>query len=496
MRISMKGISLFAASLVAFLGSSTLLGQSPNSKMPEKIERKIDRVMNGLLPETGIRNRYAPKVSLEEQMAHYHTPGASIAIIKDYKIEWARGFGVKEWGKRDPVTETTLFQAGSISKPIFAVAVMCLVQEGKLDLDEDVNHYLTSWKVPPSGNWQPRVTFRQILSHSAGFTVHGFPGYVRSAKLPTLVDILNGQPPSNTARIEVNILPGVQLRYSGGGITAAQQLVVDVLGQPFPRIMRELVLDPLNMEHSTYEQPLPVKWEGLAATAHPFNNNPVEGKWHVYPEMAAAGLWTTPSDLARAGIELQLALRGESNRVLSAEKVRQMLTPGIDEEIGIGFFLSGEGKTNRFGHNGADEGFVAQMTVYKDTGLGAVVMLNSNEGFPMLNEIERAIAREYEWPGYFPEDKETMKVPPEVLKTYVGEYTGKSGFHCTVTIEKGSLFLKTAGQSPIELRPETEQKFGLTGLNAEISFERTDKGEVKSLILQQEGKQTLAERQR
>jgi hypothetical protein len=234
----------------------------------------------------------------------------------------------------------------------------------------------------------------------------------------------------------------------------------------------------------------------MAATAHAFNNNPVEGKWHVYPEMAAAGLWTTPSDLARAGIELQLALKGESSGVLSTEKVRQMLTPGIDEEIGIGFFLSGEGKSSRFGHGGVDEGFVAQMTMYKDTGLGAVVMLNSNEGFPMLNEIERSIAREYEWPDYFPENKETAKVAPEVLKTYVGEYTAKSGVHCNVTIDKSSLFLKITGQSPIELRPETERKFGLAGLNAEVSFEKDDKGELKSMILHQEGKQTLAERQR
>src|SRR5262249_22335672 len=159
------------------------------------------------------------------------------------------------------------------------------------------------------------------------------------------------------------------------------------------------------MKHSTYEQPLPESWAGAAATAHPSKNRPVDGKWHVYPEMAAAGLWTIPSDLARAGIELQRALKGESNGVLSAETVRQMVTPGISEEIGIGFLLEGKDKAARFGHGGWDEGFVAHMQVYKENGMGAVIMVNSNEGFPIQDEIERAIAREYEWPGYFPEEK-------------------------------------------------------------------------------------------
>src|SRR6266404_1836523 len=251
-------------------------------------------------------------------------------------------------------------------------------------------------------------------------TVHGFPGYLRSEKLPSVLEILDGRPPANTARIEVNIVPGTQVRYSGGGITVAQQLVVDVLGKPFPRIMRELVLDPSGMKHSTYEQPLPRSWQDSAATAHPYKNHPLDGKWHVYPEMAAAGLWTTPSDLARAGIELQLALKGESNCVLSAETASRMLTPGIEEEIGIGFFLSGTGRVVRFGHSGWDEGFVAEMTMYKETGSGAVIMINSNEGNPMLYEIERAIAREYDWTGYFPEEKKSVTPSDGTLARFMG----------------------------------------------------------------------------
>jgi CubicO group peptidase (beta-lactamase class C family) len=479
--------------LVVFIFAS---GVSPSSKPANDTERRIERVVNGLLPEAAFRNRYGPKATLKNRMAYYHTPGVSIAVIHNYRIEWARGFGVREQGTSDPVTETTVFQAGSISKPIFALAVMRLVQEGKLDLDEDVNRYLKSWKVPPNGSWQPRITLRQLLSHSAGLTVHGFPGYRRREKLPSVLDILNGEPPSNTARIEVNILPGVQFRYSGGGTTVAQQLVVDLLSQPFPQIMRTLVLGPLDMERSTYEQPLPEGWAGWAATAHPSKGKPLEGKWHVYPEMAAAGLWTTPSDLARAGIELQLALKGEGKRFLATDRVTQMLTAGVDETIGLGFFLSGKDKAVRFGHGGWDEGFVAEMTMYKDLGMGSVIMINSNEGARIIREIERAIAKEYEWPGYFPEEKLASKLASDLLGAYVGEYVGKAGFQCTLTQQNGTLYLKAADQAPIELHPESHAKFFATILNAEVTFNKSENGEVKSLTLQQAGKQITAERKR
>jgi CubicO group peptidase (beta-lactamase class C family) len=489
----MKSILLLALSLTWFLHCGFVSAQS-SAPTPNEVERRIENVINGLLPETALDNQYGPKGSLTNRMAYYHTPGVSIAVVKDFKIDWARGFGVKEWGKRNPVTETTLFEAGSISKPIFAMAVMRLVQEGKLDLDKDANGYLTSWKIPPNGSWQPHVTLRQLLSHSAGMTVHGFPGYLRSEKIPTVLDILDGRLPANTARIEVNIVPGTQVRYSGGGITVGQQLVVDVLGQPFPGIMRELILDPVGMKHSTYEQPLPRSWQGSAATAHPYKDHPLDGKWHVYPEMAAAGLWTTASDLARAGIQVQLALKGDSNCVLSRETATAMLTPGIDEEIGIGFFLSGKGRNVRFGHSGWDEGFVAELTMYKETGDGAVIMINSNEGDPMLYEIERAIAREYNWGGYFEDEKKSVALSDDTLGRFVGTYTNKAGFEYSIIHENGHVLFRPPGQLPIEVYPQSGTNFFMKVLNAEITFDVTKDGQVKVLKLQQEGRTFSAER--
>jgi CubicO group peptidase (beta-lactamase class C family) len=249
-------------------------------------------------------------------MNHYRVYGASVAVIHNDQIASAEGFGVCEAGKPEPVTPETLFQAASISKFVVAVAVLRLVEAGLLHLDEDVNAYLTSWKIPAKGDWQPRVTLRQLLSHSAGLTVHGFPGYPQGHPLPTTVQVLNGEAPANTPPVEVDIPPGLQNRYSGGGTTVVQQILVDVLRQPFPQIAREWVLDPAGMTHSTYEQPIPLDQYPNVASAHPLAD-PIAGRFHTYPEMAAAGLWTTASDLARFALAFQRARAGKPGAILS-----------------------------------------------------------------------------------------------------------------------------------------------------------------------------------
>ena len=451
-------------------------------------------MITGLLPTTAFDDHYAPKVSLMERMAFYHTPGVSIAVINDFRIEWARGFGVKEWGKSEPVIDTTLFQAGSIGKPIFAMAAMRLVQQGKLNLDEDVNHYLTSWKVPPTGSWQPRVTLRQLLSHTAGFTAHGFLGYEAKDKLPTLVDVIEGRTPAQTPPLQINIMPGTQFRYSGGGITVAQQTVEDVVHQPLPGVVRDLVLDPLEMKHSTYEQPLPKSWQREAATSHPWKNHPIVGKWYVHPENAAAGFWTTPTDLARATLEIQLAVKGNSNCILTAQNAAEMITPRADQPVGIGFFSWGRGENAMFGHTGKNEGAEAFLLAYKKGGKGAVVMINSNVGSPLIEEIQRAFAREYQWPEFLPHEKKSIVVSSNILQSYVGEYTSKAGLKFSVAHEKGILLMRCADQPPVELRPVSETKFFISMLNSEVTFDRNEKSEATHLNLFQEGVRISAQR--
>jgi len=292
----------------------------------------------------------------------------------------------------------------------------------------------------------------------------------------------------------VNILPGVQFRYAGGGTTVAQQLVTDVVGKPFPRIMRELVLDPLGMKDSTYEQPLPPDRAAAASTAHPWKSRPLPGRWHIYPEMAAAGLWTTAADLARAGIELQKTLRGDPPRLLKRETIAEMLKPQVGENMGIGFFLKGKDADVQFQHGGWDEGFVAAATFYRDRGMGAVIMINSNEGNPLLEEIMNAIAREYSWPGYFPPTPATATIAQSAMDALAGEYETPSKLVLKVTRLGEGLLLTAGSQPPLALVPESETSFRLEPLNGKVTFEKDDQGRGRKLTLEQEGRPTVAER--
>lgn len=349
-------------------------------------------------------------------MAFYKTPGVSIAVINDGKLEWARGYGVLEAGINNPVTATTLFQACSISKPIAAMAALHLVEQGKLDLDEDVNQKLRSWKIPQSEfTRENKVTLRRLLSHTAGTTVSGLRGYAVDEPLPTLLQILDGVKPANSDPIRIDTVPGTQWRYSGGGFLVLQQLLIDVQRKPFPELMRELVLQKLEMKQSTYEQPLPPKLRAQTAKGHQENGEKVNGDWFIYPEMAAGGLWTTPSDLARVVIELQRTKAGRSHRVLSRRMVNEMLSGQMQNfpvatvserygrpisNQGLGFRLEGEGRSARFSHHGGNTGYRCFIVAYNELGQGAIVMTNSDNGFELVQEIIRSIAKEYGWPDY------------------------------------------------------------------------------------------------
>ena len=360
------------------------------------------------------------------QMARRHIRGLSLAIIQDGRVVVARGYGITDDSSRTRVTPSTLFQAGSISKPVAALGVLHLVEAGRLTLDEDVNARLTTWHVPDNTfTSTEKVTLRRILSHSAGLTVHGFPGYDRNVPRPTLVQVLDGAPPANTAPIRVDTTPGAIWRYSGGGFTVMQQLMIDVTGIPFPRYMQQAVLDPIGMTNSSYEQPQPAARAARTAAGYYADLSAVRARWHVYPEMAAAGLWTTPTDLARFAIEIQRTLAGHGHSVISPAMARQYLTVQ-KAPSGLGIIVQDTGAMLNFSHGGRDEGFDAQLTAFAGTGQGAVIMINANDDSRFMGRLLDFIARAWSWPRTGPDNgapaaTRGRPVPAAVLR-YAGYF--------------------------------------------------------------------------
>jgi CubicO group peptidase (beta-lactamase class C family) len=467
--------------------SHPLRAQEPSSL--ERIRHIQDKIIQ---TPVLIKGEPVPTASLASRMEALRVAGVSIAVIRGGKIEWARGFGVTKAGG-SPVTPDTLFQAASISKPVSAMAVLRLVQSGKLNLDVDVNQYLKSWKVPENSfTRETKVTLRGLLTHTAGMTVHGFAGYASDASVPALVEILNGEKPANSGAIRVDTKPGTNWRYSGGGYVVAQQLLQDVTGEPFPKLMRDTVLGPIGMTRSTYEQPLPK--DRLAEAAMPYRDNgePVSGGPHIYPEMAPAGLWTTPSDLARYAIEVQRSLAGTSTRVLSAAMTREMLTPGLNHQ-GLGPGIGGSAKRPYFTHGGANEGYRCNLVAYND-GDGVIIMTNSDSGGQLAAEILRTIAHEYGWPDFAPVERVMTKVDPKILDRYTGAYRLNASMAIQITREDGQLFQQASGQGRAPIYPQSEREFFLKQRDAQISFEVDANGQATELILRQNGAEQRATR--
>ena len=454
---------------------------------PADVLARIERVKNGLLLPVAIQGRPPQPMNLAERLAHHKVPGVGVAVIDGGRIDWSRGFGVTAEGG-GPVTATTLFQAASISKPVAAMAALRLAQDGRLDLDADVNGYLKVWKIPANElTEKKKVTLRGLLSHTAGTTIHGFPGYAAGAAVPSVVQVLDGEKPANTRPVRVDIVPGSRHRYSGGGYTVLQQLLVDVTGEPFPDLMQRLVLGPIGMSRSTYQQPLPAARRGEAAQPHDGAGRPVPGGPHTYPELAAAGLWTTPEDLARFAIELQKALAGEQKRVLAPATAKQMLTPPLGS-YALGLGVDGSDEALRFSHGGSNAGFRCQLVAYAGTGRGAVVMTNGDRGAALASEIVRSIAREYGWPDFKPRERAVAEVDPAVYDAYVGTYELRPGNRVEVRREGGTLFLTPPGEARRELLPEAKDRFFALHQDLEFRFE------ADALVISGGGQETRAKK--
>lgn len=443
---------------------TVILFVSCKNEKPAKLDAEIKAIENGLMPAIQIKGEPLKQFSLTERMDHYKVPGVSIAVVRNGKLHWAKGYGVANTETGQEVDAYTLFQAGSISKPLAALSALKLAEEGIIDLDEDVNNYLKNWKV--SGNEftkDEKVTLRRLLTHTAGMTVHGFPGYLQGDTFPSVETVLNGK--GNTPAILVDTVPGSIWRYSGGGYTVMQKLVEDVSGVTFEEFMDENILQPLGMSNSTYEQPLPAARHASASAAYDNEGKIIDGLWHNYPEKAAAGLWTTPSDLAKYCLEIQQILSGKKEGILSEGMVADMLTKHKND-WGLGPALKNEGDSLIFQHGGKNAGFTNNMVSFARQGDAVIIMTNADNGGRLNGELLRGISGYYNWGISDPVIIETIELASEDLKKFTGiyQYTdqvpGVGDYKVEIKIEHDKLtVIDTNENARFDLIPLEELKF-------------------------------------
>lgn len=417
------------------------------------VAERIKRIENGLQPNLQITGDSIPNFNIEERLKELGIPGVSIAVLNKGEIEWSKGYGMADSAENRIVTDKTMFLAGSISKPVAALRAHQLAEDDLIHLDSNVNMYLTSWKVPENEfTINEKVTTRRILNHTAGLTVWGFPGYDKGDTIPSVVEVLDGK--GNTDSVRVYKEPGESWMYSGGGYTIMQLMITDLEKRNFPDIMQENVLNPLGMMTSTFENPLPEKYHSIAATGYRTNGDEVEGKWPIYPEMAAAGLWTTPSQLILWAKEIQEIQQNGKDGILKKATVDAMLTAGMNDH-GLGPGVN----EHTYGHGGADEGFRARLVVWKDFPIAVVIMVNSDNG-SIIQEIMLAIAEEYDLPGIEPRVRTVAEQTEAERLRFVGNYEFDELGPASLTIKENGLELNAGFlDEPILILPENDSTF-------------------------------------
>ena len=422
-----------------------------------QIQSEINAIENSLIKNIQIKDSIK-EFNILERMEFYKVPGVSIAVVENGKIKWAKGYGYANTETGTKVNANTLFQAGSISKPLSALAALKLFEDDSLDLNKNVNDYLKNWQIPENKFTKTKkITLEKLLTHTAGMTVHGFPGYKQTDDFPEIIDVLNGK--GNTPKIVVDTIPGSIWRYSGGGYTVMEKVIEDVSGLSFDEYMSKNILLPIGMKNSTYQQPIPKIWQNNISAAYDGNGKLIKGLWNNYPEQAAAGLWTTASDLALYCIEIQDIIQGKKDGILTKKTVDRMLTKHKND-WGLGPSLENEKDTLIFGHGGKNAGFTNDLKSYAYKGNAVVVMTNADNGGELISEIKNAVSKFYNWSISQPKTIEVIELSSVDLKQYLGKYELKEqNLILEVQFKGNQLVITNTPIGNLILLPMTNIKF-------------------------------------
>lgn len=493
--IMQPNIYKLLTSILFLLNLTIVSAQIPSSKTnySKEVEDLIRQTEENLL-RVKYKIKDKPGTSLQERMSNYNIKGLTIAVINDYKIEWAKGYGWADVNEKRPVTPNTLFEPGSISKSLNAMGALKLVQENKIDLNADINNYLQSWKFPyDTTAHNKKITLAHLLSHTAGLGVHGFPGYFMGDSFPSIPQVLDGKRPANTQAVRSMWEPGLRYEYSGGGTMISQLIQMDLTHQAYDKYIYENVLKPIGMANSFYTQPPPFSKKQLLATGYRANGDEIKGKYPVLIEQAAGGLWTTPTDLCRYIIEMQLSAQGKSNKVLTKEMTQKMLTPYIDSNAALGVFIDNRNGTKYFQHSAGNQGFSGMYMGSMEGGKGIAVFINADYGFGIIEELLNSVGNAYKWKGIYKEEplvEINEVVPPaKTLEKYEGLYKEKE-LITIVWISNNNLWYRAGGGLASQAHFTSDSSFINLEYRTEKGFSSGTDGKIKGLIKKMDGKET------
>ncbi len=395
---------------------------------PEGLLRR-EQVINGLLPRVAFVGE-TEFSDVETRMHRHNAPALSVAVIRAGKLDWTAAWGSGSVnGER--VDCSTLFQAGSLAKPVTALAALRLQQAGILDFNLPIDDYLDSWQLPPGHQTDANpVTFRNLLKHTSGITPGGYQGYEQGEPIPEDLQIVQGYPPSNSDAVEVLEPPGSVLAYSGGGYTLIEIALQDTLGDPFEKIMHDWLIEPVGMKQADFALIVPTASNSPAARGHHSDGKQVAGGWRQHPEQAAAGLWSTASDLAVLLVEMHLALKGKSD-VFGEESMFELLADPFAGHL-YGFRLVSGEDEQFLAHYGATVGYRSAMIFNPQSGDGAVYLSNSDNGTTLGREFLAAVSRVYEWPILPNKWVERASPSEELLRSLNGRYLFEGGLAVSV----------------------------------------------------------------
>ena len=447
-----------------------------------------DTVEQNLLKAIVVKGETSAAVSITQRMQELKVPGVSIAVIQDHEIVWSKGYGIANSATNTPVDDTTLFQAGSISKPVAALAALKLVEQGKLALDADVNAYLKGWQLSGEAlSSESPVTLRHLLTHTGGLTVHGFPGYEAGTELPSTVSVLNGE--GNTDKVLVNQTPGSKWRYSGGGYTVMQKMVEDVTGQSFAEYTDTHILTPMGMSSSTYQHALSQDLMSRASAAFDQHGEMFEVTFNDYPEKAAAGLWTTPIDIGRYAMHMQAIMQGKDDGVLQKSMVESMFT-SHENDWGLGPEMSNSDGGKLFGHGGKNLGFTNDFRAFVNKGDGIVVMANGDNANPLIREIMITLSNHYQMAIAEQRIIDAVALTDDALSTLQGRYKivtdiGFDGdFIAEISAADASLHVKVPGDDrPSRIVPTDDLSFTSLESGNVFVFEKDESGNVVGMTV-------------